>query len=115
LDELKATAEDLERRKQAHQTKNLDIIKYEKEKRNMLKQANESKNNKSDAEQLKLLKEILCDDKQLSRLIQKSDFTLKAVKNFFKDQEEIEGEEEEENRSNYNDNGSSFLNKVLVI
>lgn len=38
--------------------------------------------------QLALLKEILCDDEQLKNLINKSDSTLKLVKNFFNDDED---------------------------
>lgn len=76
---MKASKEELEKRKQAHQSKNIDLIKYEKQQQQALK----VNKNQSAKAQLALLKEILYDDEQLKNLINKSDSTLRTVQDFF--------------------------------
>ena len=73
---MKSSKEELDKRKQAHQSKNIDLVKYEKQQQLMSKVSK----NKT---QLALLKEILYDDEQLKNLINKSDSTLKTVQDFF--------------------------------
>jgi hypothetical protein len=56
---------------------------------------------------LALLKEILYDDDQLKNLINKSDSTLKAVQDFFRDGELIAPQTD--------NNHKNFTNKVIKI
>ena len=64
-----------------HISKNVDLIKYEKQQQLMT--LNAKKSSKDPKAQLALLKEILYDDEQLKSLIHKSDSTLKTVQDFF--------------------------------
>lgn len=88
LTQLKPTNVELERRKLACQSKNVDVVRYEKQKQTMLKSKKEQQKISDSKSQLALLKEILYDDEQLKKLILKSDMTLKTVQDFFAEDDE---------------------------
>lgn len=98
LDQLKPSKAELEKRKQASQSKNVETVRYDKQRQAMLK-AKKDETNLNSKQQLALLKEILYDDDQLKKLIQKSDLTLKTVQDFFT--------EDNDNSQNINPNNSN--------
>ncbi|CAF0822130.1 unnamed protein product [Brachionus calyciflorus] len=81
LSQHKATNDEIERRKASCKSKNIDLVKFENQKKELLK----SKKSNDPQSQLALLKEILFDDEQVKNLIMKSDSTLKVVKDFFEE------------------------------
>ncbi|RNA06536.1 spindle and centriole-associated 1-like [Brachionus plicatilis] len=84
MSQHKATNEELERRKAVCKSKNIDHVKFENQKKEILKNKN---NQPTDTQsKLALLKEILYDDEQIKNLIVKSDSTLKVVRDFFDDE-----------------------------